>query len=36
MAAKDGEIRIGVALDSAKVTRQIDELGDRLSSGEDW
>lgn len=33
MAAKDGEIRIGVALDSAKVTRQIDELGDRLSSG---
>ena len=33
MAAKDGEIRIGVALDSARVTRQIDELGDRLSSG---
>ncbi len=33
MAAKDGEIRIGVALDGAKVTRQIDELGDRLSSG---
>lgn len=33
MASRDGEIRIGVVLDSARVTRQIDELGDKLSSG---
>lgn len=33
MASRDGEIRIGVVLDSAMVTRQIDELGDKLSSG---
>lgn len=33
MASRDGEIRIGVVLDSARVTRQIDELGDKLSGG---
>lgn len=33
MASRDGEIRIGVALDSAKVAQQIGELGDKLSGG---
>ena len=33
MASRDGEIRIGVALDSAKIAQQIGELGDKLSGG---